>query len=230
MSAPMQVILLERIETLGKIGDVVRVKPGYARNYLLPEKKALRATKDNLAYFETQRAALEKLSAEKKKEAEGHVKKLDGLKIVLIRHAAEGGQLFGSVMNRDIAEAVTAQSGHEIGRSQVQLNQGLKTIGIFPVTIALHPEVKVVVSVNIARSEEEAKKQAKTGKAVTEGSSAGAVLDDEAKKSFLEDSALEAEKQESAEAAEDEAAHAEKAAKRASKKKAPKAKDEADAE
>jgi len=221
----MEVILLERIESLGTLGEVVRVKPGYARNFLLPQKKALRATKDNIAYFETQRAALEKLNAEKKKDAEKLIKKLDGLKVVLIRHASEGGQLYGSVANRDIAEAVTEQGELPVSRNQVELNLGLKTIGVFPVTIALHPEVKVQVSVNIARSEEEAKQQAKTGKAVLKsgGEDAEAFDAEAAKKALLDDTALAAEQpfdeDQAAEAA-DAAARAEESAKRQAKKKA----------
>jgi large subunit ribosomal protein L9 len=226
MPTAMEVVLLERIESLGAMGDVVRVKPGYARNFLLPQKKALRATKDNIAYFESQREALEKLNAEKKKESEKHSKKLHGLKIILVRHAAEGGQLYGSVSARDIAEAISEQGGQEVGRGQIQLNQGIKTIGLFPVTVALHPEVKVEITVNIARSEEEAKIQAKTGKAVVSeasgGSPAQAELSDDAKKALLDDSALEIEKQsgdEEAEAAKEAASRAEKSAKRAAKKK-----------
>jgi len=232
----MKVVLLERIESLGAMGDVVGVKPGYARNYLLPQKKALRATKDNIAYFESQRAALEKLNAEKKKEAEKHSKKLHGLKVVLIRHAAEGGQLYGSVSARDIAEAITEQGEQEVGRSQVVLNQGIKTVGLTQVTVALHPEVKIEVTVNIARSEEEAKIQAKTGKAVVAETQATAgqqpELSEDAQKALLDESALANAKQhgaEDAEDAEEEAARAEKSAKRAAKKKA-KAKDEPAAE
>ena len=235
MPNAMKVVLLERIESLGAMGDVVGVKPGYARNFLLPQKKALRATKDNIAYFESQRAALEKLNAEKKKEAEKHSKKLHGLKVILIRHAAEGGQLYGSVSARDIAEAITEQGGQEVGRGQIQLNSGIKTIGLTQVTVALHPEVKIEVTVNIARSEEEAKIQAKTGKAVvaeTQGSAAQVELSEEAQKALLDESALAIAQQagaEDAESAAEEAARAEKAAKRAAKKKA-KAKDEPAAE
>jgi len=227
MPTAMQVVLLERIENLGNLGEVVKVKPGYARNYLLPQKKALRATKDNIAYFESQRAALEKLSAEKQKEAEKFGKKIAGLKVVMVRHAAEGGQLYGSVSARDIAEAATEQGGHEIGRSQVQLNAGLKSVGLYPVTVSLHPEVKVEITVNIARSEEEAKVQAKTGKAVVNAGASSAPakpeLSEEAKKALLEESALANEQAEGAESAEDAAeaaARAEKSAKRAAKKKA----------
>jgi large subunit ribosomal protein L9 len=223
MPTAMQVVLLERIENLGAMGDVVRVKPGYARNFLLPQKKALRATKDNIAYFESQRAALEKLNAEKKKEAEKHAKSLQGLKVVLIRHAAEGGQLYGSVSARDVAEAIEEQGKQEVGRGQVQLNLGIKTIGLFQVTVSLHPEVKVEITVNIARSEEEAKIQAKTGKAVTGTGSAAPqpAVSDEAKKALLDESALAAEQaegSESAEAAAEAAARAEKSAMRAAKK------------
>lgn len=233
MSSAMQIILLERIENLGQMGDVVKVRNGYARNYLLPQKKALRATKDNVAYFETQRAALEKLNAEKRQEAEKLAKKVEGLKVVIIRHAAETGQLFGSVTARDIAQAATEQGKQEVARNQVQINQGLKEIGIFPVTIALHPEVKVTISVNVARSEEEAKVQEKTGHAVT--AAAKQAAQDEAaaaaaaKAALLEDSAIAAEQEEAEEEAEKAAKKAAKASKKATKKAA-KADDEAEEE
>ncbi len=162
---PTEIILLERVENLGAMGDVVKVKAGYARNFLLPHKKALRATKENVAYFATQKKALEATNLKKKEEAEKLSAKINGLKVVVIRQAAEAGQLFGSVTTRDIAEAVSAK-GYEINRTQVQLNQAFKLIGLFPVSIALHPEVKVQVTLNIARSEEEAKTQEKTGKAL----------------------------------------------------------------
>lgn len=161
-----QIILLERVDNLGAMGDVVNVKPGYARNYLLPQGKALRATKDNVAYFESQKAELEKKNAESRKAAEKESGKVDGLKIVIIRQASEGGQLYGSVASRDIAEAISEKSGLEIGRSQVNVNQNFKLIGLFPVEVALHPEVKVEVTINIARSEEEAKIQQETGRAM----------------------------------------------------------------
>lgn len=162
----MEVILLERVDKLGAMGETVRVKPGYARNFLLPQKKALRATNENKAFFEARRAELEKQNAAKRAEAETLAKKLDGLKATLIRNAAEGGQLYGSVTTRDVAAAVAAESKVAIDRTAVMLNQGFKTIGLFPVTLMLHPEVKVTVTVNIARTEEEAKIQAKTGKAL----------------------------------------------------------------
>ncbi|MBI1327775.1 MAG: 50S ribosomal protein L9 [Alphaproteobacteria bacterium] len=160
-----EIILLERVENLGKMGDVVRVKPGFARNFLIPQKKALRATKANVAYFETQRKALEAQNQKFKGEAEAQAKKIEGAKLVIIRQAAEGGQLFGSVSARDVADAANAK-GFKIERKQVALNQAFKTIGLFPVPVYLHPEVKVDVILNIARSEEEAKTQEKIGKAL----------------------------------------------------------------
>lgn len=202
-----QIILLERVENLGAMGDVVAVKPGYARNFLLPQKKALRATKENIAYFETQKAHLQKLNAEKKADAEAVAKKIEGAKIVLLRQAAEGGQLFGSVTSRDIAEAVSAETKQTVTRGMVALNQNFKSIGLFPIDISLHPEVKVKVTVNIARSAEEAEVQAKTGKAVIvdpKGDRKAAAVSsdmDAAKAAMLEDGALA---NEQAEAAQDE--------------------------
>jgi large subunit ribosomal protein L9 len=164
--ANMEVILLERVESLGNMGDTVRVKPGYARNFLLPQKKALRATNENKAFYDAQRAELEKQNAARRGEAEKLAAKLKDFKVVLVRNAAEGGQLYGSVTTRDIAEAVTKQSKLEVGRQMVMLNSGFKMIGLFPVTLMLHPEVKVDITANVARTEEEAKIQAKTGKAL----------------------------------------------------------------
>lgn len=161
-----QVILLERVEKLGELGDVVSVKPGFARNYLLPQKKALRASKENIAYFEAQKKTIEADNATKKKDAEKLAKKLDGIKVPVIRQASEAGQLFGSVASRDIAEAVSAASKEDVTRNMVDLNQNIKTIGLIPVSIILHPEVKVEVVVNIARSNEEAQIQADTGRAL----------------------------------------------------------------
>ena len=157
--AVMEVILLERIETLGQMGDVVRVKPGYARNFLLPQKKALRATKDNLAYFEGQRAQLEAQNLKRRQDAEAVAKKLEGLQVVILRQAGETGQLYGSVSTRDISDAVTA-AGFSLERRQVLLDQPIKTLGIFKTRVALHPEVIVGISANIAQSEEEAQMQA----------------------------------------------------------------------
>ena len=162
---PTEIILLERVEKLGKMGDVVKVKPGYARNFLLPQRKALRATKENLAYFEGQRAALEKLNDERKAEAQKIATKLEGLKLMIIRQASEAGSLYGSVASRDVADALASDAKITIARNQVDLNDALKTIGLFPVKIILHPEVKVQITLNIARSAAEAATQEKTGKA-----------------------------------------------------------------
>jgi len=218
-----QVILLERVEKLGAMGDVVSVKPGFARNFLLPQAKALRATKENIAYYETQKAHLVKVNAEKKADAEKVAKAIEGKKVVLVRQAAEGGQLFGSVSSRDIAEELANASKQNITRGMVTLNQNFKTIGLFPVDVVLHPEVKIKVTVNIARSADEAEVQAKTGKAVIadskgdKGRRGDANLDD-AKASMLEEGALANEQAEAEEEAKAAAADAEKAAKKASKK------------
>lgn len=161
-----EIILLERIEKLGKMGETVKVKPGFARNFLLPQKKALRATKENIAYFEAQRHALEAQNGERRAQAEALSKKIDGLKVVILRQASEAGHLYGSVTSRDIADAVAEASGVTVARNQVDLNDAFKAIGLFPVKISLHPEVKVQLTLNIARSAEEAKTQEKTGKAV----------------------------------------------------------------
>ena len=161
-----QVILLERVDNLGDLGEIVNVKPGYARNYLLPQKKALRASKANIAYFEAQKKSLEAENEKKKKEAEKLAKKVDGITVSLIRQASESGQLFGSVNSRDIAKAVADESKEDITRNMVDLNQNVKTIGLIPVEVVLHPEVKVEVTVNIARSPEEAEIQASTGRAL----------------------------------------------------------------
>lgn len=155
----MEVILLERVEKLGQMGDVVKVKPGYARNYLLPRKKALRATKENLARFEEQHAQLETANLERRTEAEAVARKIEGLSIVLVRQASEMGQLYGSIRPHDIAESTNA-AGVTIQRDQVKLGHPIKTIGLHKVHIALHPEVAVEITVNVARSEEEAESQA----------------------------------------------------------------------
>jgi large subunit ribosomal protein L9 len=161
----MQVVLLERVEKLGQIGDVVNVKDGFARNFLLPQNKALRATKDNIAYFEQQKDALLAANAERRALAEAEAKQLDGQKYVLLRQASEVGVLFGSVNARDVAE-VAAEAGFHIQRAHVRLDQGIKALGVYDVKIAPHPEVLVTVTINIARSKEEAVEQFKTGKAV----------------------------------------------------------------
>ena len=156
----MQVILLERIARLGQMGDVVRVRDGYARNFLLPQGKALRATKDNSKRFEAERAQLEARNLDRKNEAGEVAAKLDGRAFIVIRQAGETGQLYGSVTARDLADAVTA-GGFSVGRAQVVLHQPIKTIGLHTVAIALHPEVESKVTVNVARSEDEALRQAR---------------------------------------------------------------------
>ena len=155
----MEIILLERVEKLGQMGDVVNVKPGFARNFLLPKGKALRASKANLARFETERAQLEAANLERRNEAQAVAEKMDGLTVVIIRAASEGGQLYGSVNSRDIADAVTA-AGFTVDRNQVIMERPVKSIGIFEYRLRLHPEVTVAVSLNIAQSEEEAQAQA----------------------------------------------------------------------
>lgn len=164
----MEVILLERIESLGQMGDVVSVKPGYARNFLLPQKKALRANDSNRKVFEERRAQLEAENLERKSEAEQVAKTLDGLAVVLVRAAGESGQLYGSVSARDIADAIGA-AGVTVGRSQVKLDKALKSLGLEPVRVQLHPEVSVNVIVNIARSQDEAETQARLGRALDRG-------------------------------------------------------------
>lgn len=173
----MEVILLERIEKLGQIGDVVKVKPGYARNYLLPQKKALRATEANRARFEQQRHQIEANNLKRRQEAEAVSGKVDGMVVVLIRQAGESGQLFGSVSPRDIAEAVSA-GGVTIDRRQVMLDNPIKMLGPFPVRIALHPEVIVTVTANVAKSEEEAAIQIKAGGFVGSAEGRSATIDE----------------------------------------------------
>ncbi len=149
----MEVILLERIEKLGQMGDEVTVRPGYARNYLLPRKKAMRATKDNRTYFDSQRTQLEAANLERRKEAEHVGGRMRGLSVMMIRQAGEGGHLYGSVNARDIAEAVT-KAGVTVRRQQVMLDHPIKDLGLHAVRIALHPEVFEGVTVNVARSNE----------------------------------------------------------------------------
>lgn len=155
----MEVILLERIARLGQMGDVVTVKNGFARNYLLPREKAMRATQANLAYFETQRQELEARNLVRREEAEAVSGKMDGAAVVLIRQAGETGQLYGSVNMRDVAEALD-ELGFKIERSQVALDRPIKTLGLHAVAITLHAEVSQTISVNIARSDAEAALQA----------------------------------------------------------------------
>jgi len=160
------VILMQRIEKLGQMGDVVSVKPGFARNYLLPQKKAMRATKENMARFETQRAQLEAENLKRREEAERVAKDLDGMTVTLIRQAGESGQLYGSVTSRDVSEAVTA-GGVTVSRGQVDLGPVIKMLGLHKVRVRLHPEVIVTVTANVARSDEEAKIQLQSGRVVS---------------------------------------------------------------
>jgi len=154
----MEIILLERIEKLGTIGDVVNVKDGYARNFLLPNKKALRANEANRKVFEANRERLETENAARRDEAAKSGEKVDGAEVVLIRASSNSGQLYGSVSVRDIADALVAE-GHGVSKSQIILERPIKTIGLFDVKVALHPEVRVTVKANVARSDDEAELQ-----------------------------------------------------------------------
>lgn len=156
----MQIILMERIGGLGQMGDVVKVRDGFARNFLLPKGKALRATKANLARFEVDRAQLEARNLELKKEAEAVAVKLSGKSFIALRQASDAGHLYGSVSTRDISDLVT-EGGFSIARNQVLLDRPIKTLGQHPVRVSLHPEVVVSVSVNVARTLEEAERQAR---------------------------------------------------------------------
>ncbi|WP_333590254.1 50S ribosomal protein L9 [Brevundimonas sp.] len=156
----MKVVLLERVENLGAIGDVVSVKDGFARNFLLPRDKARRATSANLKAFEVERAAIEARNEKNKAEAQKVADKIDGQTYVMIRQAGETGQLYGSVAGRDVAEAIQAEGG-KVERSQVVLNTAIKTLGVHEVPVRLHAEVTAKVKINIARSAEEAERQAK---------------------------------------------------------------------
>ena len=167
----VELILLQRVDKLGQMGDVVKVKPGYARNFLLPQKKALRASKDNRARFEQQRAQLEAQNIKRREEAERLAERVGGLSVVIIRQAGESGSLYGSVSARDIAEAAT-EAGLTINRAQVVLEHPIKTLGLSPVRVSLHPEVSIPVTVNVARSPEEAERQGR-------GERIGSEADDE---------------------------------------------------
>ena len=162
----MEIILLERVEKLGQMGDVVKVKPGYARNFLLPQGKALRANKANLERFETEKSQRKADNLARRSDAETEAGKMDGLAVSMVRAASEMGQLFGSVTSRDISEAVT-EAGFTITRNQVIMEKSIKTLGLHETRIRLHPEVTVTVTVNVARSLDEAETQLRTGVAVT---------------------------------------------------------------
>jgi len=161
----MEVILLERVAKLGQMGETVKVRSGYARNFLLPRGKALRATEANKKHFEQQRAQLEARNLERRKEAEAVAEKLNGQSFVILRQAGETGVLYGSVSTRDLAEVMT-QNGFTVDRNQIVLNTPIKNLGMHPVPVSLHPEVEVQVTINVARSPEEAERQAR-GEAVT---------------------------------------------------------------
>jgi large subunit ribosomal protein L9 len=169
--ADVELILLQRVEKLGQMGELVKVKPGFARNFLLPQKKALRASKDNIARFEEQRVQLEAQNLKRREEAERVAERIGGLSVVIIRQAGESASLYGSVSARDIAEATTA-AGLTVTRSQVMLEHPIKTLGLARVRVELHPEVSIPVIVNVARSQEEAERQAR-------GERVGAEADEE---------------------------------------------------
>ena len=162
----MKVVLLERVERLGAIGDVVQVKDGFARNFLLPRQKALRATTSNLKVFEAERGQIEARNAEARAAAERNGSKLEGESYVLIRQAGEGGQLYGSVSGRDVAEVIQ-EAGARVERSQVVLDRPIKTVGVHEIKLRLHPEVTVTVKINIARSPDEADRQARGENVIT---------------------------------------------------------------
>lgn len=203
----MQVILLERVESLGQMGEVVNVKPGYARNFLLPRQKALRATKDNIAFFDNQKKVLEADNLKKRDEAEKVGKKMDGVKAVIVRQASEAGQLYGSVTGRDIADAVSAK-GFKVTRDQVRMDRAYKLLGLYPVKLNLHPEVTVEVIINIARSVEEAKLQEEKGGALVAKTAADEKAESLKEKAIKALEAEEAAKAKAAAAAEKEAGEA----------------------
>ena len=163
----MEIILLERVEKLGQMGEVVRVKDGFARNFLLPRKKALRATEANRKRFENERADLELHNLQLKSEAEQIAKRMAGVSVIVVRQAGDTGQLYGSVSNRDVSEALI-EGGYKVDRRQVVLDTPIKTLGVHGVRVNLHPEVAITVSVNVARSAAEAQAQASSGVAFVE--------------------------------------------------------------
>ena len=181
----MKVILLERVERLGHLGDVVNVKDGFARNFLLPRSKALRATSANLKVFEGQRADIEARNLKARDAASNAGEKLDGTSYVLIRQAGESGQLYGSVSGRDVADVVNAEGG-KIDRSMVALDKPIKTLGVHPVKVKLHAEVTVTVNINIARSQDEAERQARGENVIAAQFAEEARLDAEAAADMLE--------------------------------------------
>lgn len=238
MSSAVKIILLERVDNLGDLGDEVSVKPGFARNFLFPQGKALRATKDNIAYFEAQKKEIEKKNEANRKDAEKRAKTLEGLMVNIIRHASESGQLYGSVSSRDITDAIAANTKEKLPRSAIEINQAIKTIGLFEVPVALHAEVKVDITINVARSEDEAKLQAKTGKALITEDESGAEIpapttapeidedaSEAAKKELMDEDAYQAEQEREAEEAELAAEEEAKAKAKADEKAAREAKE-----
>jgi len=181
----MKVILLERVEGWGALGDVVNVKDGYARNYLLPRSKALRANSANLKVFEGQRAEIEARNARAKADAGKSGEGLDGTSYILIRQAGESGQLYGSVAGRDVADAVNAE-GAKVERSMIVLNKPIKTLGLHEVKIRLHPEVIVTVTLNIARSQDEAERQARGENVINSQFEEDRLADEEAQADLLD--------------------------------------------
>ena len=175
--AAVELILLQRVEKLGQMGDVVKVKPGYARNFLLPQKKAIRANKANVAQFEAQRVKLEAENIKRRDEAERVAERMQGLSVVVIRQAGESGSLYGSVTSRDISDACS-EAGMTINRSQVVLEHPIKMLGLANVRVVLHPEVDMPVTVNVARSVEEAEKQQRGERVVGESEEAIEIEDD----------------------------------------------------
>jgi len=204
---PMNVILLERVPKLGQMGDVVKVKPGFARNFLLPQKKALRATKDNITYFESQRKTLEAQNLERRQEAEAVGGKMTDLKVVLIRQASEALQLYGSVTSRDIADGAVA-AGVKIERSQVELDKPIKSLGAHKIKVHLHPEVTIEITAVVARSVDEAEFLAKGGALVAEHERAALEAAEAAKRAADQAAALFEAKSADAKSAEGETAEA----------------------
>ena len=182
----MEIILLERIEKLGSIGDVVSVKDGYARNFLLPRSKALRANAANMKVFEAQKADIEARNAKAKDAAGKSGEKLDGTAYILIRQAGESGQLYGSVSGRDVADAVNAEGGSKIDRAMVVLDKPIKTLGLHEVKVRLHPEVTVTVTLNIARSADEAERQARGENVISSQFEEDRIADEQAQADLLE--------------------------------------------
>lgn len=214
----MEVILLERIAKLGQMGDTVSVKDGFARNYLLPQGKALRANDANIKKFEDQRVELEARNLERKNEADAVAEKLDGKTFVAIRSAGETGQLYGSVSTRDIAD-ILADEGFKVGRNQIELNQPIKAIGLTAVQVILHPEVDVTVTINVARSADEAERQERGedltsaeaiyGEDINESANPDEFFDPEAEVDFTEEEVSEGSEGEESEVVETEEAGSE---------------------